>query len=234
MIELNNFGIDVPEKVEQRGNEYFVMQHGSKFKLTLVNNTWNPCSAEVFFQGKNMGKFLLEARSRSSIERSAFDNGCFTAYKHGTQEARDAGTYSCDDDAGLVKVVFTPGRKKCNATIAYVYHYPVYWWPYNGLCWEDDYCDNSIGHESYTLNCTSRAACDSSTSTSYNCNTRGLSSGGIGLSGESSQKFKEVEDLEPIDDPTTIYARLAFAENAARALVGREDVKRSTGIPKRL
>lgn len=190
---MNGFSVEIPECIEQDCDGYVTMKHEQKFTIKINNHHKSdgygkPCDTDVYVDGKHVGSFRLAYGETIRLEHPINDNGCFTAYKKGTQEACQANINPYSDEAGLIKVVFRPGHypSKFVRPLVVNWHPPA----------DGDYVSNC---------CASYNSCKSVVPSK-------LVSGGVGLSGHSDQKFNKVENLVYIESPTTIYMRIVFKE----------------------
>lgn len=221
-VQKNGFSVEIPECLEETNEGYAVMRHGDKFTIRMYNHHKKngygcPCDATVYVEGKNVGTFRLEYGDSFPLERSVRDNGCFTAYKRDTPEARAVGVKPDSDDAGLIRVVFRPGTKKPRYNIT---------WNIVDQCMRKSWDGgetlsmsyDSPVPENYASNYSTAKCATSSYNKERGGNSRGLVSGGVGLSGHSSQSFREVEDLDYNEPSTVITLRLAFCDDEPRPL----------------
>jgi len=200
---LNGFSISVPESQEETSDGYVVLKHNQNFSIRLHNShkfdgSCKPADAEVHVQGKHVGTFRVPYGQTVIIERSVDDNGKFTAYRNGTYEAQLAEIDAGDPNNGLIKVIWKPGYK---------YKPPINYVS-SGITinWDDPNINSNHYLDSSTFT-NSTIGCSAQYST-----TRGLSGGGVGLSGHSDQSFMEVDSLTYDEPDTTIYLRIAFRD----------------------
>lgn len=248
MSSLNGFLVQVPECLEETCDNYVVMQHGQQYSLKLSNHHKDggyckPCDADVYCDGKFLGSFRIPYGQTILLERPANDSGRLTAYRKDSAEAKQAGLDSNSSELGLIKVVFRPGTKKIRVTINYPY-VPLPFvepWPYTPRTPCDPWFQPfwNITTDSNT----SSYSCSTTSNASYNSGnepqgsltiSRGLSGGGTGLSGESNQRFSEVEELYYDETCTTIFLRLAFRDEEPRPLEKVERKVYSTAVPRLL
>jgi len=107
---LNEFSVRIPEGNEQGG--YVELSNGQQYKLVLSNRHSVPCDAKVEIDGKDVGTWRIHAYDGITLERPAHDTGHFTFYQVGTPEAAQAALNPGDPDLGLVKVTFTPEKRR--------------------------------------------------------------------------------------------------------------------------
>lgn len=104
---LNNFSARVVNGQED-GSGYVALSHCQQYKIALHNYHNLRADARVEIDGKLVGTWRLPARSGFEIERPVHDEGVFTFYVVGTNEAVAAGLNGEDPNLGLVRVTFTP------------------------------------------------------------------------------------------------------------------------------
>jgi hypothetical protein len=190
---LNNFSVRVPEGTEVPGG-YVRMNHNTTFTIVLGNKRYEHASAVLYVDGERIGDFKVPAKSSIRLERPINKAKKFTFYKLGTPEATKTGLDGSSPDLGLIRVVFTPEER---AHWTYTYTPPVF-----------RYVDTAC-YASDRLESTSGGAQSLTTS-----NAKGMSAGGVGLSGHSDQEFVNAH-LGALDysQQTTIHLRLVYDEN---------------------
>jgi len=229
MASLNGFSVRVPECLSETSENYVIMRHGQQYSLRLSNhhkenNHGKPCDVEVYIDNEFCGSYRIESGKNIVLERPEYSNQRFTAYRIDSKEAKEAQIEN-NSSMGLIRAIFRPGTKKysINHTITLPDANP---WPYTpkepekpwrmpGVYayavsdWNSmTYSGNSYGNVS-----TSEISVSSNTDLGSLCASRNLIGGGTGLSGESNQKFDEVETLDYDEPATTIYLRLAFEKD---------------------
>src|SRR6516165_8003992 len=85
-FELAVRGSNGVEKVET-SEGYVEMEHEEQFALILGNNTSEDVALKVRINGKSVGDFMQTPHSRDALERSLTDDGKFTFYEAGSEEA---------------------------------------------------------------------------------------------------------------------------------------------------
>ena len=193
-MKIGNFEVKInPGKELSDGK--VVMEHGTQYTIDMQNHASLRCDAEVVVDGKEIGGFRLNAWESLSLERSPDDRGCFTFYKQGSADAKEAGIGKVSaSDLGLVSILFTPEKQKIRK------HSLV---PRGN--WE-----NTGGMA--TMDC---MVLPSDSPQVFSCSASSLSAGGTGLSGYSEQDFVTVPDLN-LDktQAVQIYLRLVAGEVA--------------------
>ena len=207
---LNNFSVRIVGGTEVAGG-YVELAHGRQYSIVLSNKNATRCDAKVTIDGKTIGEFRVNAHSSITLERPVHDSGKFTFYKSGSIEAEQAQLDEASAELGLVNVVFTPEHQ---AT------YSVTYSTYNPRPITTTDTWSNTGND-YPI---AMAAVASPV-------TRGLSSGGTGLSGKSRQEFVETNALNhDYLRQTTINLRLVCREdNGPRPLTAF-----STPVPPRV
>ena len=226
---LNGFRVSVPESQEETSDGYVVLRHNQNFSIRLhnshkFNGSCKPADAEVYVQGKHVGTFRVPYGQTIIIERSVDDNGKFTAYRNGTYEAQLAEIDAGDPNNGLIKVVWKPGYKYSRRTIyddIINDNISISW---SGLGTTDVNSTHYLDSGTCTNCCTDTIGCST---------TRGLSGGGVGLSGHSDQTFSEVDSLTYDEPETTIFLRIAFRDEI-RSIKQKRHKVYSTRVPRPL
>lgn len=111
-MRVGNFSVLIPEGSE-RDSGYVGLEHGNNFVIRLMNHTHQQCDAEVTVDGKDVGCFRIDAHGSCTLERSPDDNGRFTFFSAGTDDANKAGEFGiAAADKGLIQVKFVPERQR--------------------------------------------------------------------------------------------------------------------------
>lgn len=190
---LNNFSVRVPEGTEVPGG-YVRMNHDATFTIVLGNKRYEHASAVLYVNGERVGDFKVPAKSTIRLERPVNKAKKFTFYKLGSSEATKIGLDASSPDLGLIRVVFTPERavRWVNTFPSPTYRHSVYF--------------ASDGLESVTTT--------SGGTTTASAAPKGVSAGGVGLSGHSDQEFVNAH-IGALDysQETTIHLRLVYDEN---------------------
>ena len=204
----------------ERTSGFVEIAHGTQYSISLRNDHDVRCNAEVNIDGKNIGTFRLAANSTIRLERKPDDNGRFTFYRLGSEEATksELGSVSTSD-LGLLKVVFTPEIKPVTT---YTHHYGTY---------TTEPLGDGTTDAPYIWRDTVTCKGSSVSFTANYCSTQDCAPGGTGLSGHSDQGFIEVADMcLDYSKQTTIHLRLVEASktNEPRPLT---PVMNSSPIP---
>ena len=85
-ISINGFSLGIMNPIDTRkkvinGANYFLMRHGSSYKLKLYNDRSTKCDAEVWIDGEKVGVWRIEAYGSTTIERPVGlspNSGCQT------------------------------------------------------------------------------------------------------------------------------------------------------------
>jgi hypothetical protein len=238
LASLNGFSVKVPECLSETSENYVVMRHGQQYSLKLSNHhkkdgRGKPCDVEIYIDNEFCGSYRIESGQGITLERPEYSNQRFTAYKIGSEEAEIA-KIDNNKSMGLIRAIFRPGNCKIHYhTISapsvnpwpYVPKSPEEPWIKPGVYtyavsdWDTitpTYRDNSHGnYYSYgphgDVSTSVVASNVDSGSSSYT--SRDLIGGGTGLSGESNQKFNEVDSLDYDEPAVSIYLRLAFGKD---------------------
>jgi hypothetical protein len=227
MASLNGFSVKVPECLSETSENYVVMRHGQQYSLRLSNHHkedghGKPCDVEIYIDDEFCGSYRIESGQNIILERPEHSNQRFTAYKIDSEEAKIA---KIDHSAsmGLIRAVFRPGNKKYVPRISQplvVNHWPYYVpkapekpWTMPGVYTYavSDWNTISMTYSNEYRNSVTSEVVNLAASSSYT--SRDLVGGGTGLSGQSNQKFNEVDALEYDEPAVSIYLRLAFKEN---------------------
>jgi len=164
---------------------YVELAHGTVYTLVLRNDRQTRADAWVEVDGQAVGTFRLASHSTLRLERPAHDRGCFTFVHVGTAEAAQAGLRPGDPNLGLVRVVFTP--EQVTPVVPLVTDATSPW---------------QVGVPVQNAVASRESA-------------RGLTAGGTGLSGQSSQTFVPAAHIRPdVSQQTTIHLRLVASDDA--------------------
>jgi hypothetical protein len=112
-MRIASFSVLIPEGREH-GSGHVELPHGRQYTVRLGNHDHGRrCDAEVTIDGKCVGVFRLGVGETMTLERPADDDGRFTFYRADTAEAAQAGAASVGSaDRGLVQVRFRPERPR--------------------------------------------------------------------------------------------------------------------------
>jgi hypothetical protein len=192
IVLLNKYSVRVIGGNETPGG-YIELRHSQTYQLQLRNDNPLRCDARVEVDGQHVGTWRLNPFSTATLERPAHDEGKFTFYKAGTQEAALAHLVTDDANLGLIQVTFTPEQKQESVSLSYTMT--------SGASWRGI-------PDTYTANVTSSIGETKSISASYR------SAGGTGLSGHSNQNYGNASEIQyDYSGQTVIYLRLVCAEN---------------------
>ena len=189
---LNNFSVRIPQGKELAGG-YVELEHGAQYSLRL-RNSWGDrrCDARVEIDGKHVGTWRIPAGESIVITRPVHDDGKFTFYRSGTNDAKDAGLDDVPvDKLGLVQVTFTLEEK----TQYYQIYYSV-----------PMAASSPPLQESYV--------CNTTTMRTSSVQPKSLNAGGTGLSGKSDQTFGTAPSMNlDMSKQTIISLRLVAKSN---------------------
>jgi len=264
MSTLNGFSLTVVGAYEETSDGYTKISHGKQYSLRLHNahrgsNGCVPADVEVFIDGKSVGTFRINYGQTIYLERSVNDNGMFTAFKADSSEGKAVGLDANDDNCGLIKAVFRPGKVR-EHPVTINYTYTTYPWgtggtppckPYEPIAYGvniydtintsqshhnelGDYLNGSYCKGSTIASNTTNSAMLHNTLTTNTANCCcNLEAAGTGLTGQSSQSFTDIKSLEYQEPATTIMLRLAIAGSEPRPL---QPVKKvyTTNYPRKL
>lgn len=115
MVRVGNFGVDIEAvgamPFVMNGDNYVSMTDGTEYRIRLTNYSDADADAEVNLEGRGIGKFRVNRRSSSVLERGAYDRGRFTFFGEFTDEALSAGVVPLSFTNGLVDVTFYPEKR---------------------------------------------------------------------------------------------------------------------------
>jgi hypothetical protein len=221
MASLNGFSVKVPECLSETSENYVVMRHGQQYSLNLSNRHkedghGKPCDVEIYIDDEFCGTYRIESGQSMVLERPEHSNQRFTAYRIDSEEAKIA-KIDHNKSMGLIRAVFRPGNKRV---------------PEVSITWPEQILPNYVPQKPWnppgiyayavsdwdtiSFSCETHSGSFSTSnnaefsSENYSYTSRGLIGGGTGLSGESNQKFNEVDALEYTEPATSIYLRVAF------------------------
>lgn len=252
---LNKFSARINGKMEDSG--YVEMKHGETYVIVLKNDNNVRCDATVEIDGKDVGTFRIDAKSNIRLERPANESKLFTFYQLGTSEATKSGLGKVDkNDMGLIRVIFKPEKVYYEPVIlkqVVLPRTPTITWEHHTLnenyvddceqVWgvdSVDYYGSSSNNSSYYSNSTTLNYSESpiryrsfgKSKNSYQDSDILPKAGGTGLSGHSSQKFINVQDLDYDESRITeIYLRLIPVKESRMDPTELKPVIRSTPIP---
>jgi hypothetical protein len=226
-IYVNGFLLEVISvnpisKKNISGANYYLLRHGSIYKLKLSNQRSSKCDAEVWIDGEKIGIWRIEARSQIIVERPAKINRKFVFLKEKSMDAQSAGIGNSADN-GLIKVIFKPEK--------YEDHFDWYngissrpFNDYNGIT-SQNYVDQAqINRQSLSY--------DAVPTEQYGS----YSHGATVLGQKSNQEFLTVQPIPNIDNAniTTIMARLLVDNENKLPFVSLRSAMHTTTYPKRL
>lgn len=108
-MRLNNYSVQISQGQESKDG-YVLMQHGTKYTITLTNNNQTRCNVLLEVDGKPQGTIRINAQSSITLERPIHVNGQFTFYKADSAEGHKVGLNADDPNAGLIKAEFIPEK----------------------------------------------------------------------------------------------------------------------------
>ena len=236
------------------GSNYFLLQHGSPYKLKLFNDrgTWcdpdenvspgdtlsrrllrsgTVCDAEVWIDGEKIGAWRISAYGDILIERPSNINRKFVFLKEGSYSARSAGIVRGATDNGLIKIVFKPKREKIfyNNIAPFTYDASVRTWEGSGFRPPAD--NGSEMKFCGMMGMSNLAPLQNSTF------QQNLSHGATALGGRSDQEFGTASPIYDVDTEniTTIMTRLLVdGDHSYEPLVSLSNAIHSTNYPSRL
>lgn len=109
-FQVGEFRLVIPQG-DHLASGHIRLVHGTQYEIELINSAEWPCDADVCVDGKYIGSWRIDARSRIVLERPVNDSGRFTFYQIGSDEAKSAGLIE-SNDLGLISVTFKPGRER--------------------------------------------------------------------------------------------------------------------------
>ena len=107
-MQLGDYVVKIKQG-EEVEHGYVLLEHNTKYSITLKNNSVNDCDAKVHIDGVHVGTFRVSSNSSSTIERPSSETGCFTFLKFNSNEAIQA-NLDKNQDLGLVFVKFMPKK----------------------------------------------------------------------------------------------------------------------------
>lgn len=106
-MRKGDYGVKVLSGIELASG-LVVMKHNNIYSLRISNyNEKLCCNVDITIDGKEIGKFRVDAFSTINIKRPVHEDGQFTFYRHGSAEANLIGLNGKDVE-GEIKVVFYP------------------------------------------------------------------------------------------------------------------------------
>jgi hypothetical protein len=192
---------------EKSDGSYYVKMPGNncKYAIKLTNSRSTRCDAKVTVDDDHVGTFRLEPYGSLRLERPTYSQGRFTFFIGGSRESHQAGYRMGDGANGLIKVSFTPEKRRI-------------------VRLRRNYAD--FGVKSLNANLENSYCASAITSSNYQ---EGMS----GLSGHSKQKFHEVAELDyDYDNEATIMLRLVGnSESQVESTILPLNSRRTTPYP---
>jgi hypothetical protein len=225
IMYLNNYSVRISGHKES--GQYVTLNHKEQYTVILGNKSHARCDAEVKIDGRLVGTWRLAPHETLVLERPLNDDGKFTFYRTGSEEAVKVGEHTVGgSEKGLIYVTFVPEK---------VSHYAVMdggWDLYTaptisplvfGSGGTGDLPVNNV-----EVSCNTAVNYCQSTTDNYQIRAvNNLAEGVTGLSGQSSQKFVDAGYMTlDYSRQTVIALRLVAASDDPRPLVAY-----STPIP---
>lgn len=231
-VSVNGFSLSVlgdgisARKKYMNGANYFLLPHGSQYKLRLTNNRSPRCDAEVWIDGERIGTWRINSYSSVTIERPADINRRFVFLRENSCTARTAGIVSGDSDNGLIKVIFKPERQQ---------EFMLF---NNNLCSLQGANRDGECHLSGMMNMAPLSSMMDMASRKKSLQ-QSYSHGATALGGTSGQEFDTTSSIYNVDTAniTTITARLLVDNDLScdyKPLVSLKSAVNETNYPSRL
>jgi hypothetical protein len=199
-----------------RGAKYASLPEKSEYKLKLVNKGDTRADADVMLDGKEVGRWRVNAYSSIIVERPTNQQRKFVFVSEVSPIARRTGTVAGLNENGLVKVVFTPEIRYVRE-ISYKTYEPV----------------NSVSERRrYRASPSPESAAPTSRRSLMSGRLSPTRAGVTVLGNRSDQSFVSVDTITRIDYDriTTIMIRLVVKETA---YTGLQDIRKGR-YPERL
>lgn len=245
-ISVNGFSLQIQisglffensvRKENINGANYFVVPHGSEYKIKLSNDRSTKSDADVWVDGEKIGTWRINSFGSITIERPADVGRKFVFFKEGSSSAHSAGIVSGRTDNGLIKVVFRPEKENDCCT------------DHEGLsCFsklisrhqQGLFTDRATPFRGISYNNATQSKNDSfeyanAFPSSFMANS--FSHGATALGGKSDQEFNSVSSIDNIDTAniTTIMARLIVDDSSSKPCVSLQKALHQTSYPARL
>lgn len=210
-MRVGSFSVLIPEGKE-RDSGHVQLAHETKYQIRLGNHGNVRCDAEVSVDGKSVGNFRINAPGFLTLERPSHDIGCFTFFKADSAQGQAVEASEISrNDRGLIQVVFRPEKKSAG--------------------WE-----KTAGGLTGILRSADKSGWNTtvqprSFNTFAGCGTN-ATAGVTGLTGQSSQSFHEVPNLDyDPNNETTISLRLVADIYEARKLTPAQPKSNPTPQP---
>jgi hypothetical protein len=223
---LNNYSVRISGHKES--GQYVTLNHKEQYTVILGNKSAARCDAEVKIDGRLIGTWRLGVSETLVLERPSNDDGKFTFYRTGSEEAVKVGEHTVGaSEKGLIYVTFVP--EKLSNSFTFSSDPPVHWLSTDNVVVTDtlQYQNDSVTNTPacYTARSSTTTAGDVHFTNVSSSNTR--SAGVTGLSGASNQKFVDAYNMDlDYSKQTVIALRLVAASDDPRPLVAY-----STPIP---
>ena len=221
-MNINNFELSVLEAQHETQDGYVELDHGQVYSLHLRNNHVDrDCDAQISIDGKDVGTFRIYKHSGLVLQRPVHDTGRLTFYESASYEASQSGEQKVDkQDRGLIQVTFKASYSLAPSGSVVR---PI---STTGLGFNSTTNLKDDGHEA---TCTDFDSYESAGATKNyaaggqhsKCSRSAphYSSGVTGLSGRSSQQFRDAAPLVYDESKTTVISlRLVVAKKGPREL----------------
>jgi len=113
-IKSNNFAIKIHsnyvEQIYDANLNYITLDHNSEYKIELCNYNNVKADANIKVDGRNVGKFRINANSSIIIERPVSIDKKFTFLRENSRKANRANIEIGRDKNGLIEVIFYPEK----------------------------------------------------------------------------------------------------------------------------
>lgn len=222
-ISINGFSLSIlsngmsARKENIHGAYYFLLSHGSQYKLKLFNDHNTKCDAEIWIDDEKIGTWRINSHHDIVIERPSTINRKFVFLKENSCVANLAGI-NVNRNNGLIKIVFKPERE-----------YMLF----------NNNFDSNMGQSSFMGLCANNCMPKSSMSIQpLNYQFSNYSHGATALGNKSHQEFDTISPIYDVDSSniTTIMARLIIDESdyECKPLVSLKNTLNTTTYPSRL
>ena len=146
-MQLNNFSVRIPEGPETQSG-YVELHHEQQYSILIHNYANTDCIAQVYVDGKDVGRFHVKAKSNLKLERPENANRKFMFLAVDSADAESESKSVATAYQGLVQVSFFPLKKGTEKSdiekmmeelkkhIAeslghhHIHHHHEHWWPY--------------------------------------------------------------------------------------------------------
>ena len=243
-MQLNNFSVRIPEGPETQSG-YVELHHEQQYSILIHNYANTDCIAQVYVDGKDVGRFHVKAKSNLKLERPENANRKFMFLAVDSADAESESKSVATAYQGLVQVSFFPLKKSAEKSDIEKMMEELTWGPttdgtnYTTTCGSGIYCCNTKeGIGAVNINEVQAKYCQTATlhgpvnPSGIQDNTAQYQAGITGLGDVSDQELP-VANIEPeaLLYETTISLRLVAVPEQRKTIGELKPIIRGNPIP---